>query len=96
MRVVITAPAEADLEEVFDYIALENPRAAKKYVAELRRKIRGLGQFPRAHPLRNDLRPGFRTVAHGSHLIVFRIAGNLVEIVGVVHGARDLPSLFES
>ena len=96
MRVVVTAPAEADLEGVFDYIALDSARNARKYTDELRRKIRAIGRAPRIHPLREGLRPGLRTVAHGSHVIVFRIADNVVEVLGVIHGARDLSTLFES
>ena len=94
MRVVVTAPAEADLEEIFDYIAQDSPRAAKKYVMALRRKIRGIGRFPLIHPLRADWRPGLRSAAHESHVIVFRIANRTAEVIAVVHGARDLPALF--
>ena len=31
MRVVVTAPAESDLEEIFDYIAVDSPRAAQSF-----------------------------------------------------------------
>jgi len=94
MRVVVTAPAERDLEGIFDYIASDSPRNAKKYVGELRRKINGLGRFPLIHPLRGDLRTGLRTASHGSHVVVFRIAERIVEVIGVIHGARDLTELF--
>ncbi len=95
MRIVITAPAETDLEAVFDYIALDSARHARTYLAGLRAKIKSIGRSPRIYPERAGLPNGIRTAAHGSHVILFRIAGNVVEIIGVIHGARDLKRLFE-
>ena len=94
MRVVVTAPAERDLEGIFDYIAADSPRNAKKYIGELRKRIKGIGRFPLIHPLRGDLQTDLRTASHGSHVIVFRIAEKIVEVIRVVHGARDLLALF--
>jgi len=95
MRVVITVEAEADFEDVFDYIAADSPQAALQYVRMLREKALGLGRFPRRHRVREDLPDEMRIAPSGSHLIVYRIAGRRVEILRVIHGARDLPKLFE-
>ena len=94
MSVVVTAPAENDLEEIFDFIASDSIGNARKYVSGLRKKVKSLGRFPLIHPEREYLPKGYRTAAHGSHVIVYRISGKIVEILGVVHGARDIESLF--
>jgi toxin ParE1/3/4 len=95
MRVVITPDADADFEEIFDYIAVDSPQAALHYVRMLREKALGLGHFPRKYAVREDLPGELRAVPTGSHMIVYRISKKRVEIVRVVHGARDLPRLFE-
>jgi toxin ParE1/3/4 len=94
MRVVIAEDAEADFEDIFDYIAVDGPQAAVRYVRMLRKTALGLGHFPRKYAVREDLPGELRAVPTGSHLIVYRIAKNRVEILRVVHGARDLPKLF--
>jgi plasmid stabilization system protein ParE len=95
MRVVITGPAEADPEDIFDFIALDNVLAAIDYVVELRRKALGLGYFPRMYRLRRDLPGGnLRTVPAGSHLIVYRVLRARVEVLRFPHGAMDLARIF--
>ncbi len=95
MRVAITARATADLEDIFAYISVENPLAAINYVRALRARAKGLGNFPRKFAIRSDLPGDLRGVPHGSHVILYRIAKARVEVVRFVHGARDLPSVFE-
>jgi hypothetical protein len=47
MLVVITGPAEADLEQIADYISAHNPARALSFVRELRDKCEALGDAPR-------------------------------------------------
>jgi toxin ParE1/3/4 len=98
MRVVVmTGPADKDLEEIFDFIALDNPPAAIEYVRELRTRALGLGAFPRMYRLRPDLPGGnLRTVAVGSHLIVYRVLRSRVEVLRFPHGAMDLTRMFRA
>ena len=90
MRVIVSDDAEADIEDIADYIAQDSPRNARKYATSLRRKIRSLGRFPRIHPLRNDVLPGMRVAVHGNYLILYAVGAKAVDVVRVVHGAMDL------
>lgn len=92
--VVITGEAEADLENIADYIASDNPARAATFVAELREKAEAIGHMPHAYPPRPDLGPDFRTAIYGRYLIVFRDLPEAVYVLRVVHGARDLLRLF--
>jgi len=95
MRVVITGPAEVDLEDIFDFIALDNVQAAVDYVRELRRRALGVGEFPRMYRLRRELPArDLRTIPVGSHLVVYRIRRNRVEVLRFPHSAMDLAQLF--
>jgi toxin ParE1/3/4 len=51
MVVIVTGPAEADLEHIADYIATGNPVRALIFVRELRDKCEVLADAPRAYPL---------------------------------------------
>jgi len=46
---------------------------------------RGLGRFPLRHP---EVAPGLRRRAVGPYVVFYRVAEE-VEIVRVLHGARD-------
>jgi toxin ParE1/3/4 len=51
MRVVITATAEAGLEQIGDFIALDSPGRAISFTHELRAKREGLLEMPKRFPL---------------------------------------------
>ena len=93
MRVIVSDDAAADLEDIFDYIAQDSVRNARKYVASLRRKIKSLGRFPQIHPPRDDLPAGMRAAVHGSHPILYDVGAKSVDIARVVHGAMDLEGI---
>lgn len=49
---------------------------------------------PESFPARDDVREGLRSARHGRYLIFFLDAGAEVQIVRVLHGARDLRRAF--
>ena len=85
--------ARADIEEIGDFIARENPARAAAFIAGLRTHCRGLVDFPEAAPLRPEIGEGVRLAVHGRYLILYVVHPDLVEIRRVVHGARDLDGL---
>ncbi|WP_428391712.1 type II toxin-antitoxin system RelE/ParE family toxin [Lichenicoccus sp.] len=50
--------AEADLDDIFDFIAADNPRRARTYIEEIRQACRHLCHTPLIGTERADLRPG--------------------------------------
>ena len=94
-RVEFTARAEADLESIGDYIALDNPRRAASFVRELRARCERLAAQPRANRLREEFGPGVRGAVHASYLILYAERRDLLVIERVVHGARDLDRLLD-
>ena len=53
MEIELTAQAEADLVEIGDFIAKDNPSAAERYVRRLRDRIAELREFPDRHLVRD-------------------------------------------
>lgn len=94
MKVAFTDAAEADFETIGDYIALSDPFRAVSFVREVQSKCLGLLDAPRAFPLlRNHENSGIRRRVHGNYLIFYRIGPQAVEILRVLHGARQYEQL---
>ena len=94
MKVVLTAEALDDLEQIGDYIARDNPVRAQTFIAELAAAARKIGEIPQGFPLvpRYERR-GVRRCVHGSYLIFYRIEADRVSILHILHGARDYEAL---
>ena len=82
-----------DLEEIGDYIATDDPRRAASFVAELRAHCERLLPNPRIHPVRPSLPGNVRIAPHGNHLIVYREIDDALEIVRILHGARNIEAM---
>lgn len=93
MRLVIKPLAEQDLEVIGDYIARDNPAQAVAFVGELREKCRRIADNPLGYRERPELAPGLRSCAHGNYVIFFDALPDVVEVVRVLHSARDLPTM---
>jgi toxin ParE1/3/4 len=90
VKVFFTEPAEEDLETIGDWIAKDNPERAESLVRELRRSCVDVARWPLAHPLVvHRLNDGLRRKVHGNYLIFYRVWRDSVEIIHVLHGARD-------
>lgn len=94
MRCILTALAEADLEEIGDYIADDNPLRAVSFIHELRKHCTKLANMPKAYPLRTSLAPGIRIAPYGHYLVLYSDHAEHVLIERVLHGARNIEDLF--
>jgi toxin ParE1/3/4 len=52
---VYSAQALADLEDIFDFIAADNPGCARSYIEEIQRICRNLGDAPLIGTARPEL-----------------------------------------
>jgi toxin ParE1/3/4 len=88
----ISAEAQRDLDEIWDYIAGDNWRAADALIDEVEERFRLLSEQPLLGQDRPDLAPGLRFIPVGSYLIFYVPLSDGVEVVRVTHGARDYGS----
>ena len=93
--IVLLPVAEADLEDIWLSIALDKPRAADRQIQMIMARIERLGAFPEIGTIRLDLGIFIRLLVESPYVIPYRFDGaSKVEIIRVLHGARDLPELF--
>lgn len=76
-------------------IAEDNPPAADRWLDAVDSRCKLLAQMPGLGRLRPDLAPELRSFVVGNHVIFYRETHDGIEVIRVLHGARDLPSLFE-
>lgn len=96
MSVIIKRPrAKSDLAEIWDYIADDSEARADTFVDTIDGKFRTLAERPNIGRAREELAEGLRSFPVGRYVIFFRPISNGVEIVRVLHGARDLYSIFQ-
>ena len=100
-RVIWRAVAEQDLTEAYLHIGAESPEAAERLLDAVEGAVALLlenpevGQprefrSPRAQGLRSWMPRDFP-----NYLIFYKVAGDDIEIVRFLHGARELPPFFE-
>lgn len=92
-HLVILPAARADLVEIGDFIALDNPRRAKTFVDEIETRLIQIAERPSSFPARDELHTGLRSARHGRYLIFFMENADQVQIVRILHGSRSLPNL---
>ena len=90
----VSAAARADLDEIWFYIAQDSPEAADKFIRAIVTRFPRLASMSEMGRRREELAPRRRSLAFGNYVVFYRAMENGVEIVRVLHGARDLPPLF--
>ncbi len=91
----VSRPAKNDLDEIWLYIAQDSIKVADRFIDYLTDRFPLLASSPRMGRRREDLAPGLRCHPVKNYLVFYRLVKTRVEIVRVVHGARDLKTLFE-
>jgi len=100
-RPLIVHPrADLDQLECFTFLARSSPNAARRFLDAIEASLRKIAESPESgHRYLNAKRddedwryrrvPGFK-----SYLIFYRINESQTEVVRIVHGSRDLDSIF--
>lgn len=100
VRLIRTAAAERDLQDIWLVIATDNPDAATSMLRRLGKRIERLAQFPRLGNRRPDIAPSARALVEGPYLILFETEPDTdegpvewVEIVRVMDTRRNLQGI---
>jgi len=93
-RIRITPLAEQDLVEIWYFIAQDDPVAADRLLDLLEEKYKLLADNPHMALARPDIAKELPYHPVGNYLLLYRIISGGIELVRVVHGARDLQTLF--
>jgi toxin ParE1/3/4 len=95
-QIRISPRASSDLTEIWSYIADDSVANADAFIDKLHETIQVLAKQPRSGRRREELAPGILSFPFGRYIIFYRTNRYAIEIVRVLHGARDIQSIFES
>lgn len=86
-----TLQAADDLEAISDFIAADSPHYARLFAMDVMAAVERLASFPYSGRIVPELGdPVVREILLGNYRIVYRVAGDVAEILTVYHGARLL------
>jgi toxin ParE1/3/4 len=91
----VTPRATLDLIEIWSYIADDSVENADMFVDQLNEAMQKLCRHPGMGRQREELAPRLQSFPYQRYVIFYRAESNAVEIVRVLHGARDVESGFE-
>jgi toxin ParE1/3/4 len=87
--------AVSDLEEIWFYIGSQSTRNADSVIAQLCNKCMEISELSGIGRKRDELIPGVMSLAYKKFVIFFKRSSDSVEIIRILHGARDIPKVFE-
>ncbi len=91
----ISAAAATDLDDIWLHIATDSPVNADRFLDRLVTTITGtLAVAPLAGRARDEFEAGLRSFPFEHYLVFYRVPEDAVEIVRIIHGARDLGAIF--
>jgi toxin ParE1/3/4 len=95
IRLWFTSRAERDLVDIYDYIAEENPQAAIRVLNQIEKRCQSLCAHPKIGQQCDEISPGLRSVAEGRYLIFYRLAPGEIQVIRILHRARDVTELLK-
>ncbi|UZJ44453.1 type II toxin-antitoxin system RelE/ParE family toxin [Marinimicrobium sp. C6131] len=94
LEVEVSPKAEADLLDIWLYIADDQPANADRFLDKLKEKALKLGEFPDLGRDRPELAEGLKSFPVERYNIYYRVTDTELVLVRVLPGARDIETLF--
>lgn len=95
-RILRTPQSESDVLEIAIYVARDSATAAEKLVDLFDEKLKLLARNPGLGPQRPELGRGIQSFPVGSYILFYRRIDDGIELIRVLHGARDLRRIFRN
>jgi toxin ParE1/3/4 len=93
-RYEISRTANADLEEIVDYLSDQSFESSEQFIRKFDQKCQNLVSFPRIGKPYDALQPGLRGFLLDRYIIFYIVTDEAVTIARIVRGDRDLATLF--
>lgn len=91
VEIIWTEPALYDLDAIADYIALDDPEAARQLVQRIFVHVGQLAQHPESGSIPPELKGSdYRQIVEPPCRVFYRLEGNRVFILYVMRGERAL------
>ena len=96
IKFTLSEDALNDLRRVGRYTQKEyGVEQRKNYLAQLDKRFVQLSKSPHLGRERPEIKPGFKSIVEGKHVIFYRVKDTNIEILRVLHGNMDLKRRIE-
>ena len=89
-----TRTALRDLDEIWDFIARDNPDAAGRMIDRIAERCQLYAEQPLLGAACPQLATDPRQFPVGNYVVFYQPRDDGILVVRVLHGARDIPSVF--
>ena len=87
----LSPEAKKDLLDIHAYTQNKWGRQqAQKYIYALEKRCDELTQSPHIGRERPEIKPGYKSIAEGKHVIFYRVSDSDIEILRILHGRMDI------
>ncbi|MEW6129552.1 MAG: type II toxin-antitoxin system RelE/ParE family toxin [Acidobacteriota bacterium] len=93
-KCIFSRPAQKDFQNIYDYIAEIDEDAALDFTTRLQLMCDNLAKMPQMGRARDDLKKGLRSFFIESYVIFYQITGTDIQIIRVLHSARNIERIF--
>ena len=97
MKLRINPLVAEDLKNIKDYIAEDNPDAARETIQEIYKQFEDVEQFPYIGAdlsKRVSFKTDYKYVINGNYVILYKVGIEYVEIYRVVNKFQDITKIF--
>ena len=94
MKIIWLKKADQDLEEILDFISIENPAAAKKVYKLLKQKVAFLSELPMMGRSGRVLETWELVITGTPYVVAYTIYEKQIHILRILHSAREWPKSF--
>ena len=97
MKLRINPLVAEDLKNIKDYIAEDNPDAARETIQEIYKQFEDVEQFPYIGAdlsKRVSFKTDYKYVINGNYVILYKVGREYVEIYRVVNRFQDITKIF--
>jgi toxin ParE1/3/4 len=90
-KVLLTRDAEESRIEIWLHVARDNPAAADRLLERIDERCQLYAEQPLMGEARADLGQALRCFPVGDYVVLYRAMDEGIEVILVIHGARDIP-----
>ncbi len=94
-RVIRSEQAQQDLEEILDYLDAQSTEAADRFAVKFDQACELHAEHPQIGASATAYAANLRHYSVWNYAIFYRPVSDGIEIIRIIHGARDIPKLFE-
>ena len=96
-KIIWTSSALNDLKEIAHYILKDSVNYAAAFVREIKKAARSLSTLSERGPVVPETEdPNVRELFVRSYRLIYQVTPSEVQILGVIHGARNLKKNWET